>query len=251
MIRTIIVDDESKSCDVLTKMLRLYCPEVFIAGTANNLETTRKLITSERPELVFLDIELPDGNSFSLLETLPQADFKIIFTTAFSEFAIKAFKCSAVDYLLKPLNIDELIAAVEKYKLGAVNHSYQSQLQQLQENLRPGKEKLKKIGLATLNEIQFVNIEDIIRLEASNNYTSFYMSNGEKITVSHTIKYYEELLDNNHFLRVHQSHIINLNKVKKYQRGKTGSVIMINGDAISISSQRKDHLLKALTGGYA
>lgn len=251
MIRTIIVDDESKSCDVLTKMLRLYCPEITIAGTANNLETTRKLILSEKPELVFLDIELPDGNSFSLIEELSQVDFKIVFTTAFSEFAIKAFKCSAIDYLLKPLNIDELIAAVEKYKQSAGHHSYQSQLQQLKENLRPGREKLKKIGLATLNEIQFVNIEDIIRLEASSNYTSFYMSNGEKITVSHTIKYYEELLGDNQFIRVHQSHIINLNKVKKYQKGKTGNVIMINGDTINISAQRKDDLLKALTGGYA
>lgn len=251
MIRTIIIDDENKSCDVLSKMLRLYCPDIFVAGMAHNLESARKLIAAEKPELVFLDIELPDGNSFLLLDDAGQVNFKIIFTTAFSEFAVKAFKCSAVDYLLKPLNIDELIAAVDKYKQTAGSNHYQSQLSQLKENLHTGREKLKTIGLATLNEIQFVNISDIVRLEASSNYTCFYMANGEKITVSHTIKHYEDLLADNHFLRVHQSHIINLNMVKKYQKGKTGHIVMTNGDIIHISAQRKDQLLKVLTNGWA
>jgi two-component system, LytTR family, response regulator len=251
MIRTIIVDDESMSCDVLTKMLKLYCPEISIAGIAHSLENARKLIEAEKPELVFLDIELPDGNSFLLLDELKDIHFKIIFTTAFSQFAVKAFKCSAIDYLLKPLDIDELITAVGKYKQPAETSVYQSQIAQLKENINPERKKLKTIGLATINEIQFVNIEDIVRLEASNNYTCFYMGNGEKITVSHTIKYYEELLAEQNFLRVHQSHIINLEKVKKYQKGKGGSIIMANGDTIHISPQRKDHLLKALTGGWA
>lgn len=250
MIRTIIVDDESMSCDVLTKMLKLYCPEIFIAGIAHSLENARKLIETEKPQLVFLDIELPDGNSFLLLDELDDIHFKIIFTTAFSQFAVKAFKCSALDYLLKPLDIDELITAVSKYKLPADGATYQSQISQLKENINPARKKLKTIGLATINEIQFVTIEDIIRLEASNNYTCFYMDNGEKITVSHTIKYYEELLSDHRFLRVHQSHIINLDKVKKYQKGKGGNIIMTNSDCIHISPQRKDHLLKALNGGW-
>jgi two-component system LytT family response regulator len=251
MIHAIIVDDETRSCDVLSKMLKLYCPDIRVKGTAHNIETAKELIKTEKPQLVFLDIELPDGNSFLLLDQLEEIDFKIIFITAFSDFAIKAFKCSALDYLLKPLNIDELVAAVDKYKQFAGNTDNQLQLAQLKENISPRTDKLKTIGLSTLTEIRFVNIEDIIRLEASNNYTCFHMTNGEKITVSHTIKYYEELLQDNHFMRVHQSHIINLGKVNKYQKGKGGSIVMANGDTVHIAAQKKDPLLKALTGGWA
>lgn len=251
MINAIIVDDETRSCDVLSKMLKLYCPDVMVTGTAHNIETAKKLIKTEKPQLVFLDIELPDGNSFLLLDELDEINFKIIFITAFSDFAINAFKCSAVDYLLKPLNIDELVAAVDKYKQFAGNTYNQQQLGQLKENISPRAGELKTIGLSTLTEIRFVNIADIIRLEASNNYTCFHMAGGEKITVSHTIKYYEELLPDNHFMRVHQSHIVNLGKVNKYQKGKGGSIVMANGDTVHIATQKKDPLLKALTGGWA
>jgi two-component system, LytTR family, response regulator len=250
MIDAIIVDDETRSCDVLSKMLKLYCPDVIVKGSAHNIEMAKKLIETEKPRLVFLDIELPDGNSFLLLDELEQIDFRIIFITAFSDFAIRAFKCSAIDYLLKPLNIDELVAAIEKFKQSAYEGYRYQQLAQLKENINPRAEKLKTIGLSTLTEIRFVNIEDIIRLEASNNYTCFHMADGEKITVSHTIKYYEELLQDNHFMRVHQSHIINLGKVNKYQKGKSGSIVMNNGDTIHIAAQKKEPLLKALTGGW-
>jgi len=251
MIETIIIEDETMSSDVLSKMLRQYCPRVSVKGVAHNLETAKKMIAAEKPQLVFMDIELPDGNSFRLLDELEQPTFKIIFTTAFSQFAIKAFKCSAIDYLLKPINIDELIAAVDKFPQGIPSDTYHTQLNQLKENIHSSSNKLKTLGLSTVNEIQFVNIEDIIRLEANNNYTSFFMDSGAKITVSHTIKYYEELLSGHPFLRVHQSHVINLEKVKKYQKGKGGSIIMTNGDTINISPQRKESLLKALTGGIA
>jgi two-component system LytT family response regulator len=246
-INAIIVDDESKSCDVLRKMLRLYCPEVQVAGIANDIESAKKQIALNDPELIFLDVELPDGNSFSLLEQIEDQNFKVIFTTAYNEYALKAFKFSALDYLLKPINIDELIAAVDKFKKN--EHpapSSPQQLQVLRESMVYGKEKIKTIGLATLNEIRFVTTDNILLLEAANNYTHFYLVNGEKITVSQTLKHYEDMLKETRFIRVHQSHIINLDKVTKYIKGKGGYVIMTDGRSIDVSPKKKTEFLSAL-----
>jgi len=247
MIQAIIVEDEEKSCEVLKKMLTEYCADIVVTGVANNIHDAKKLIELKHPELIFLDIQLPDGISFLLIDEIHPVDFKIIFTTAYSDYAIKALKCAALDYLLKPININELVAAVDKYKIHKTSTTYLKGLVTLQENISHfEKEKLKTIGLATLNEILFVPIDDIIRLEAASNYTHFYIENSSKVTVSHTLKYYEDLLENNYFMRVHQSHIINLKKVKKYIKGKTGTVIMNDGQNIDISPKKKDVFLKAL-----
>lgn len=250
MIRTVIIEDEERSSSALRKMLTDYCPDVLVAGVATNNKMALQLIETEKPELVFLDIQLPDGNSFSLLENIKSIDFRVIFTTAYSNYALKALKCSALDYLLKPVNIDELIVAVEKYKNYKQNIDYTMGLKALQDNIkRENKERIKTIGLATLNEIQFVSIDDIIRLEAASNYTHFHIEGLPKITVSHTLKYYEDILDTAEFMRVHQSSIINLRKVKKYIRGKVGSVVMADGCTIDISPKKKEEFLKALNWG--
>jgi len=246
-ITAIIVDDEARSCDVLSKMLLQYCPDVDQLGIANNVSEASVLIEQKRPDLVFLDIHLPDGNGFDLMEQLDATTARVIFTTAYEEYALQALKCSAVDYLLKPISIDELIAAVWKCKRQNKPVPGSSLYKKLHQNLfQHEKGKLNTIGLATLNEIIFVTIENIVRLEAASNYTHFFLDNGEKITVSHTLKHYEDILPADVFMRVHQSHIINLSKVKKYIRGRGGYVIMNDGQNIDISPRNKEELLKAL-----
>ncbi len=241
-INAIIVDDETKSCDVLSKMLLQYCPDVNQLGVANSLHEAGILIEEKRPDLIFLDIQLPDGNGFNLLKQIDTTDIKVIFTTAYEEYALRAIRHSAVDYLLKPINIDELIDAVWKCKKQSSTPSGDA----MRKPLLQKKEKLKTIGLSTVNEVIFVAIENIVRLEAASNYTHFFMDNGDKVTVSHTLKHYEDVLPADTFMRVHQSHIINLLKVKKYIKGRGGYVIMNDGENIDISPRHKDDLLKAL-----
>jgi len=247
MINTLIIEDEERSSKVLGKMISDYCPEIKVSGVARTVREARRMIRSENPNLVFLDVQLPDGNGFSLLNDLDSVDFRIIFTTAYNDYALKALKCSALDYLLKPVNIDELIVAVKKYQAYAELGFYSKSLKALQDNMvKQTKENIKTIGLATMNEIQFVATDDIIRLEAASNYTHFYIEDVPRITVSHTLKYYEDLLDNGQFMRVHQSHIVNLRKVKKYIKGKVGSVMMSDSCSIDVSPKHKEDFLKAL-----
>lgn len=247
MINTIIVEDEERSSRVLEKMLSDYCPDISISGIARNISEAKNMIMAEKPQLVFLDIQLPDGNVFSLLNNLDAANFRMIFTTAYNDYALKALKCSALDYLLKPICIDELIAAIEKYKAHKEHSFYPMGIRALHDNLlKESKEKIKTIGLATLNEIQFVATDTIIRLEAASNYTHFYIEGAPKIIVSHTLKHYEDMLDSGQFMRVHQSYIVNLKKVKKYIKGKVGTIMMTDGCTIDISPKNKEDFLRAL-----
>jgi two-component system, LytTR family, response regulator len=247
MINTIIIEDELRSARTLNKMLLDYCPEINVIGIASNIKEGKLLIESGKPDLVFLDIQLPDGDSFTLLNILHNIDFMIIFTTAFSDYALKAIKCSALDYLLKPVNIDELIIAVDKYKLQASKRKGPEYIGALNDNIgRATSNSIRTIGLSTVNEILFVATDDIIRLEAASNYTHFHIEGSSRITVSHTLKYYEELLDPEQFMRVHQSSMINLRKVRKYIRGKVGMIEMSDGCKIDVSSKKKDEFLKVL-----
>ena len=231
----------------MKKMLADFCPEVLVVGEATCIKDALLLIVTRKPELAFLDIQLPDGNSFALVNALANSNTRVIFTTAYNDYALKALKCAALDYLLKPVNIDELIIAIGKYKTYREQIDYSLSLKVLQENMgRELKEKIKTIGLATINEIIFVETDLIIRLEAASNYTHFFIEKSPRITVSHTLKYYEDLLDTSVFMRVHQSNIINLRKVKKYIRGKTGSIVKTDGCTIDVSPRKKDEFLKAL-----
>jgi two-component system, LytTR family, response regulator len=244
MIRSLIVDDEKKSCNVLKSILNNYCPDVEIVSIAHSAEEGRDMIKKCNPDLVFLDIQMPTGNGFSLLMDFERIDFRVIFVTAHDEFAINAIKYSALDYLLKPINIEDLISSIDRFK--AVK-SYQNaaQVEILKHNLNEKDFRLRKIALSGMEEIVFVNIDDIIRLEAHGNYTVFYISAGEKFVASKTLKNYEDVFPANEFLRVHNSHIINLNKVKKYLKGKGGVAVMNDGSYINISPRKKDDFLRA------
>ena len=243
MINAVIVDDEPGNVRVLNKMLQDYCWDVQISGTASNAEEAFELIQRVQPNLVFLDIEMPYGNAFDLMDRLMPVNFEVIFVTAFNDYTLKAFKYSALDYLLKPISIEELRNAVakasEKLKLKNIN----IQLNNLMSNLRQSDPGACKLALPNLDSIVFVRFDMIMRCEAKGGYTHFYMKDGEKILSSKNIKDYEDILPPTMFMRVHNSHIINLTCIKKYHKGRGGLIEMDDGVLIEVASRRKDKFL--------
>jgi two-component system, LytTR family, response regulator len=242
-MRALIIDDEPKNVRILKKLLEDYCPQIVVTGEAGDARAAYTTIRELKPELVFLDIEMPYGNAFDLLDKLLPVDFEIIFITAFDDYTLKAFKYSALDYLLKPVDIDELKAAVKKAAEKIAGKSINLQLGNLLSNLKSNQAILQKIALPSADGIIFINVEEIIRCEASGNYTIIYADSKEKITASKTIKDYEELLPPSIFCRIHNSHIINLNRIKKYHSGRGGFVVMDDGTSIEVASRRRDEFL--------
>ncbi len=245
MLRTIIIDDEIHSRQVLEKLLRDYCPEVKIEGTADSMESGTRLIRESKPDLVFLDIEMPDGSGFDLLGSLGTVDFEVIFVTGYEKYAIKAFKTAALDYLLKPVDINDLEKAVkkaaEKRKVQQSNRNFDVFVQ----NWRAGGHE--QIALACSEGLIFVRIQDILYCKGDGAYTYFHLKSGERITVSKNLGEFEELLGDHGFFRVHKSSLINLNEMKKYVRGEGGYVVMSNGDSVDVSKRRKDDFLAQLS----
>ena len=242
-MKTVIIDDEPNSVDSLKQLLEQYCPEVTVLGTADNANTGRSIITSLQPDLVFLDIEMPYGNAFEMLNSLGAAHFEIIFITAFNNYAIDAFRYSAMDYILKPVNIDELQHAVKKAAQQIELKTMSSRIDTLLHNLKTTQPAARRLALPTTQGFIFVNTEDILRLEASGNYTFLYLKTNEKMVVSRTLKEFEEMLDRRQFTRVHHSHIINHHYIKKYYRGRGGFVEMEDNTTIEVSIRKKDEFL--------
>lgn len=246
-IRTVVVDDEENNRINLIELLEAYCTEIEIVGQAKNTSEAFLLIRDVKPELVFLDVEMPGGSGFDLLEMLLPVEFSVIFATAYDHYAIKAFRFSAVDYLLKPINILELQAAVKKVS----DREQQSlvvnnELSNLLENHIQSKATVKKIALPTADQLIFTPVSDIIRCEGESNYTHIYLTNGEHILVTRTLKEYDELLREYGFIRTHQSHLVNIQLVKKYIRRDGGVLVMSDDHHVAISRSRKDEVLSAL-----
>jgi two-component system, LytTR family, response regulator len=247
MIRAVIIDDEKNNIENLEGLLRKHCASVQIVATAMSAKEGEEIINQYRPELVFLDIQMPDKNGFDLLQALPQHDFEIIFVTAFDQYGIQAVKFSAIDYLLKPVNTEELKAAVEKVVLKSEKKKQNLQLENLLELLAHRQQKTEhRLALPTSKETRFVNPEHIIRCESSNAYTSFYLTDGQKIMVSKPIFEYEELLKDYGFIRCHQSHLINKAKVKSWVKEEGGFLLLEDGSQIPISRNKKESITKAL-----
>lgn len=246
MIRTIIVDDEIDSIRVLRRLLENYCPTVTIVGTADGVETALPLIRSTKPDLLLLDIEMAQGNAFDLLNQLQPVDFKIIFVTAFDNYAIRAFKYSAVDYLLKPVDIDDLVSAIGRVEEKAADHTVVQQMKILLENVGALQLPQQKMAIPTISGLIFISVQDIVRFEARGNYTSIFLVKGEPIMATRTIKDYEEILPETIFCRIHNSHIINLSRIRKYQKGRGGSVEMEDGSVIEVASRRREEFLRRL-----
>lgn len=245
MVRCIVVDDESKSRESLKILLEDFCGNADVLALCQNVEEGVNAIEKHNPDVVFLDIQMQGETGFDLLTKVKPINFEVIFTTAHSNYAIKAFKFSAIDYLLKPIDIEELKKAVEKVER-KVNFNISARLEQLVQNLKPSAGQNHKLALPTLDGLIFVKIEEIIYCEASSNYTQIFTHDGKKHVVSRTLKEYEELLADHDFFRIHNSFLINLNSIKKYVRGEGGYVIMSNDVSLDVSKRKKEAFLSRL-----
>lgn len=242
-IKAVIVEDERNSREALKKLLLEYCNDVVLVGEASNVAEGIAEIKTMHPDLIFLDIELQTGSGFDVLEGLEDYNFDIIFTTAFEQYAIKAIKFSSLDYLLKPIDIEELKIAVAKATKQHRNRAYKEQLEVLIQNIKQQNYKLHKLCLATSDYVEFVDVSNIIYCEANGAYTNFFLTNGKKLLVSKHLKEYENLLKEHHFYRVHNSYLINLYQVKKYVKTDGGYIIMNNDEIVSISRTKKEKFL--------
>ncbi len=237
-LRTIIVEDEANSREILRNYIQKYCTEVAIAGEAANIQEGLELIKKFDPDLVFLDVEMPFGNAFDLLDKVPDRNFETVFVTAYNQYAMDALNSHAAYYLMKPINIDELIKAVD----------YVKEIREKEDALedRILKPKLNKVdGKITLPQqdgFQVLKVSDILFCKADDNYTEIYLEN-KKLLVSKTLKYFENALSDFAFARIHKSYLVNVNEIVKYNKGKGGSVIVSNGKELLVSASRKKQLL--------
>jgi two-component system LytT family response regulator len=243
MITAIIVDDEPDCCESLATLLERYCAEVRIIDICYSAHAALKSIREQKPQILFLDIEMPFMNGFQLLENLDAINFELIFTTSYDQYAIKAIRFSALEYLLKPIDLEELQFAVQK----AVKRNLYPLPQQLEillEKLKHPTIPLNRIAIPTLEGFQFVPAESIIRCESQNNYTFLFLKDKKKLTASRNLKDIEEMLEDYSFIRVHNSFLVNINEVEKYIKGEGGYLIMTDGSTVSVSRSRRELLLK-------
>jgi two-component system, LytTR family, response regulator len=245
MLKCIIVDDEFKSRESLRAIIQKFCENIVVLEVCQNGVEATKAIYNGKPDIVFMDIQLQKETGFEILEKLDKIEFELIFTTAYSEFAIKAFKFSAIDYLLKPIDINDLKAAIEKARKRITGNITQ-RIAQLGQNLRANTFKHSRLALPATDGLVFVNVDQIVFCEATGNYTNIHMDDGRKFVVSRTLKEYEELLEDQDFFRIHNSFLINLNSLKKYIRGEGGQVVMNNNQTLDVSKAKKKSFLERI-----
>ncbi len=248
-LKAILIDDENSGLSALNEKLQRHCPLVEVIKLCDTSTKGIEAINTLHPDLVFLDVEMPVMNGFVLLQHLEFKNFALIFVTAYDQYAINAIRYSAIDYLLKPVDVDELKQAVERVieKKGIVDHG-KEKLELLIENFNSEKKRFKRIAIPDRDGLQLVNIENIVYLEAQANYTQIFLLSGSRLTVSRTLKEYEELLPADTFVRIHHSFIININFVEKYIRGDGGQVVLSNKSVLDVAKRKKHEFLKAI--GY-
>ena len=246
MIKSIIVDDEQDSRETLRNYLASYCPQVTVLDECADIIAAKTAILKHSPDLVFLDIEMPRGNAFDLLEQWGEIDFEIIFITAFSQYAVQAFNLSAAHYLLKPVDISELETAVEHVEELLSKKETLSRAKILMQNITSLESQNRKLVLPLMEGFDVVKMSEILYCEAEDNFTRFHFKNGSKTLICRSLKFYESALDPYGFCRVHRSHIVNLDCIKKYHKGKGGSVFLENDKEILVSKNRKSDLMTKL-----
>lgn len=246
-ITAIIVDDEQDSRETLRNYLGKYCPNVKLLDESANIIEARAAILKHQPQLVFLDIEMPHGNAFDLLEQWGEINFEIIFITAFSQYAVQAFNLSAAHYLLKPVDIEELEKAVATVESLLSKKEKLSHAKILLENMAALHSQNRKLVLPLMEGFDVVKMSEILYCEAEDNFTRFYFKDGRKTLICRNLKFYETALNAFGFYRVHRSHIVNLDFVKRYNKGKGGSVVLDNGKEILVSNNKKAELIKRIT----
>ena len=245
MIKAVIIDDESYACQALMTLLRKHCPDVTVAVACQDPREAVAIVEDIKPQLVFLDIEMPHMNGFSFLEKCRPASFDVIFTTSYDQYAIKAIRFSALDYLLKPVDATELKTAVQKYRDRPAPVT-QQQFEILLAKLNQPSSASARIALPTMEGLQIISIDNIIFCSSSSNYTILTLKDKQKLTVSKTLKEIEEMLEDHRFLRIHHSYLVNLDEIKKYFRGEGGTVLMSDGSSVDVSRSKKELLLKKL-----
>ena len=245
MITAIIVDDEPYSCEGLATLLERYCPDIKLLDACYSGADALKAIKEQIPDLLFLDIEMPGMNGFEMLQRLPAINFSVIFTTSYDQYAIKAIKFSALDYLLKPVDKDDLQAAVKK-TMHKSQETLPQQIEILLQKLDHPSISVNKIAIPTMEGLQMLFVENIIRCSSDSNYTILFLKNKQKVIASRTLKEIEEMLEDYPFLRVHHSYVVNLNEIEKYIKGDGGYLLMSDGSNIDVSRSRKEALIKKL-----
>jgi two-component system LytT family response regulator len=245
-LTAILIDDEGNSRNALRQKLISYCPTIHILGECENGEQGIIAIESLKPEIVFLDVEMPRMNGFVMLQQLQQRNFELIFTTAYDHYAIQAIRFSALDYLVKPIDVQALQAAVEKAIQRKHSDVPNQRIETLLHNLLNEKNQKHRLAIPSQEGLHFVELADIIYLEAESNYCSIYVQPEERHLVSKTLKDFEELLPTSIFIRIHHSYIINKNHVRKYLRGEGGQVMMSNGRTLDVSRRKKEEFLREI-----
>jgi len=245
MINAIIVDDEKNGRELLQILLREHCPEVNSAGVAEDMQKAIELIKQSEPDLLFLDIRMPGGSGFDLLEALGDRSFSVIFVTAYHEHAIKAFKFSAIDYLLKPIDEEELVKAVQKVEKQKRPATLTTQEIK---NVKTTYDSYSnnRLALTTRAGLVFVEIREIMRCEAFAKYTTCYLNNGREIVVTRNLKEFEDVLEGYNFVRLHHAHLVNMDYIKEYHNGRGGYITMTDGTTITVSQRKKEDFLKRL-----
>jgi two-component system LytT family response regulator len=244
MINAIMIDDEKHCRETLGLLLNEFCPDVHVLEQCNSAKTGREAIERFQPDLVFLDIEMPVMNGFQLLEQFTEISFAIIFTTSYDQYAIKAIRFSALDYLLKPIDPKDLVSAVKRVKKRQ-HLPLAEQFQMLLKQVQGGNQGFTKIAVPTTEGFELIPVEQILYFEANDNYTHLFLKNKNKIVICRSLKEIEEQVKDFHFfVRVHYSYMVNLNEVTKYVRGEGGYLVMNDGSSINVSRSRKNALLK-------
>jgi two-component system LytT family response regulator len=245
MIKAIIIDDEPNSCEALATLLERYCPAVQVVGIYNNGADALTAIRQFQPNLVFLDVEMPKMNGFEMLEKLSSINFDLIFTTSYDKYALKAIRFSAIDYLLKPVDREELQKAVQKVVQRSQKPIAQ-QLEILMQKINNPSKPIGKIAMPTMEGLQMIPVDSIISCESDSNYTILHLKDKQKVIVSRTLKDIEEMLEDHSFSRVHHSYMVNLNEIQKYIKGEGGYLLMSDGSTVDVSRSKKEILLKKL-----
>lgn len=242
--RAIIIDDIEQARTTIKQDLAVYASDFEIVGEANGVVEGAKLLKNVQPDILFLDIQMQDGSGFDLLDLLPEINFKIIFITASDAHAIKAFRYAAIDYLMKPIDPDEMVEALKKFRESHIDESAKYAL--LNDRLKNHQKPNERLALHSQDKIQVVEIETIIRCESSVNYTTFFFKNGDQIVVTRTLKEFEDLLSDQGFFRVHQSHLVNTRQIKEYVKSEGGHLNMKDGSLIPVSVRKRPEVMKML-----
>lgn len=245
-MNAIIIDNENEIVEGLTLMIEKFCPQITELHSASDIESGIETILKHNPDLIFLDVELGNGTGMDLLSRIKKYNFDVIFITSHNKYAVDAFKFSAIDFILKPIGVEELISAVEKAKFSLTNKDLKQQIKILQENFSKINGDSKKIVLKDSESMYFLSVSDIIMCKAEGSYTEFHLITNEKIIISKGLKEYDELLENYGFIRTHNSYLVNIHKIKRFDKSNGGFLVLENNQEVPVSQRKREQILSLL-----